>query len=107
MDESGVSGMDSGEGRRGVGRRGGEGIEWMVVSQVRLSMLVIRGGLEIPAAALLFRSSGPQVAVVGQDGRVQFHPVTIARDEGNKVEIGSGLSVGDGSRSISAPDSQR
>ena len=54
-----------------------------------------QGGVEIPAAALLFRSSGPQVAVVGQDGRVQFHPVTIARDEGNKVEIGSGLSVGD------------
>jgi len=52
-------------------------------------------GVEIPAAALLFRSAGPQVAVVGQDGKVQFHPVTITRDEGNVVEIGSGLSVGD------------
>ena len=54
-----------------------------------------QGGVEIPAAALLFRSAGPQAAVVGQDGIVQFHPVTITRDEGNVVEIGNGLSVGE------------
>jgi RND family efflux transporter MFP subunit len=49
----------------------------------------------IPASALLFRSSGPQVAVVGDDGSVRFRNVTIGRDDGDIVEIASGLSVGD------------
>ena len=50
---------------------------------------------EVPAAALVFRSSGPQVAVVNDAGRVSFRKVTIARDDGNMVELGSGLSPGD------------
>jgi RND family efflux transporter MFP subunit len=54
-----------------------------------------QGLLEVPAAALVFRSSGPQVAVVGKDKHITFHKVTIARDNGNSVEIGSGLEVGD------------
>lgn len=54
------------------------------------------GGLpEVPAAALVFRSSGPQVAVVDQNNQVRFHKVTIARDNGNSVEIGSGINAGD------------
>jgi RND family efflux transporter MFP subunit len=54
------------------------------------------GGLpEVPAAALVFRSSGPQVAVVDQNKQVRFHKVTIARDNGNSVEIGSGINAGD------------
>lgn len=51
--------------------------------------------VQVPAAALVFRSSGPQVAVVNDAGRVSFRKVTIARDDGNMVEIGSGLSPGD------------
>jgi RND family efflux transporter MFP subunit len=51
--------------------------------------------VQVPAAALLFRSSGPQVAVVDDAGRVSFRKVTIARDDGNMVELGSGLSPGD------------
>jgi len=51
--------------------------------------------VQVPAAALVFRSSGPQVAVVNDAGRVSFHKVTIARDDGNMVELGSGLSPGD------------
>jgi len=54
-----------------------------------------RGLPQVPAAALVFRSSGPQVAVVDQDKRVRFHGVTIARDNGNTVEIGSGIKAGD------------
>jgi multidrug efflux pump subunit AcrA (membrane-fusion protein) len=54
-----------------------------------------QGLLEVPAAALVFRSSGPEVAVVGKDKHITFHKVTIARDNGNSVEIGSGLEVGD------------
>jgi RND family efflux transporter MFP subunit len=51
--------------------------------------------VQVPAAALVFRSSGPQVAVVNDAGRVSFHKVTIARDDGNMVELGSGISPGD------------
>ena len=51
--------------------------------------------LLIPASAITFRSSGPQVATVGQDGRVAFHPVTIARDLGDAIEIKSGLQAND------------
>lgn len=51
--------------------------------------------MQVPAAALVFRSSGPQVAVVDNDGRVHFRPVTIARDEGSVVELGSGVNRGD------------
>jgi RND family efflux transporter MFP subunit len=47
--------------------------------------------LRVPASALLFRSAGPQVAVVGNDGTVSFRSVQIAIDNGDFVEIGSGL----------------
>jgi RND family efflux transporter MFP subunit len=51
--------------------------------------------IQIPAAALLFRSDGPHVAVIGADGAVAFRKVTIASDDGSMVTIGSGLSDGD------------
>jgi RND family efflux transporter MFP subunit len=54
-----------------------------------------KGLVQIPAAALIFRSSGPQVARVDKTGRLTFHDVTIARDDGNAVELGSGISAGD------------
>ena len=54
------------------------------------------GGLvQVPAAALVFRSSGPQVAVVETDGHIRFRKVTIGRDDGNVVEIGSGVHSGE------------
>jgi RND family efflux transporter MFP subunit len=51
--------------------------------------------VQVPAAALLFRSKGPQIAVVDENGVVSIKDVTIARDDGNVVEIGSGLAIGD------------
>ena len=54
-----------------------------------------KGLVQVPAAALIFRSSGPQVARVDKTGRLTFHDVTIARDDGNAVELGSGVSQGD------------
>jgi RND family efflux transporter MFP subunit len=51
--------------------------------------------LQVPAAALLFRAKGPQVAVVGPGNVLNFHNVTIARDDGNVVELGSGVNAGD------------
>jgi RND family efflux transporter MFP subunit len=57
----------------------------------------LKGGsqIQIPAAALIYRSGGPQVAVVDTAGAVSFRDVTIASDDGNVVSIGSGLAVGD------------
>jgi multidrug efflux pump subunit AcrA (membrane-fusion protein) len=52
------------------------------------------GLAQIPAAALVFRSGGPQVAVVGKDNRISFHAVKIARDSGSTIEISSGLAAG-------------
>ncbi len=51
--------------------------------------------VQVPAAALMFRTGGPQVAVIDDNGTVRFHDVTIARDNGNFVELASGLSAGD------------
>lgn len=51
--------------------------------------------VEVPASAMIFRSSGPQVATVDGDGRVNFHSVQIAVDNGNTVELGSGVSMGE------------
>jgi RND family efflux transporter MFP subunit len=51
--------------------------------------------IQVPAAALLFRSGGPQVAVIGDDGAVAFKDVTIASDDGNEVAVDSGLAIGD------------
>lgn len=49
--------------------------------------------LEVPASAMLFRASGPEVAVIGDDDRASFRGVVIARDQGDVVEIRSGISV--------------
>ena len=53
-----------------------------------------RSGVQIPAAALLFRP-GPQVAIVDDRNIVTFHDVKIGVDDGNVVQITSGLKEGD------------
>jgi RND family efflux transporter MFP subunit len=53
------------------------------------------GAVQVPAAALLYRPSGPQVAVIDKTGAVDFRDVTIASDDGNVVAINSGLEVDD------------
>ena len=57
--------------------------------------LQAKGAVQVPAAALIFRSGGPEVARVDSAGRISFQQVTIARDDGNLVELGSGVSPGD------------
>ena len=49
-----------------------------------------RALVQIPAGALLFRSGGPQVAVIQPDSTIKFRDVQIGRDNGNTVEIESG-----------------
>lgn len=53
------------------------------------------GTLTIPANTLLFRAEGPNVAVVGANGQIRLHPVTIARTLGQTLEIDSGISASD------------
>ncbi len=53
------------------------------------------GLIEVPAAALVFRADGPQVARVGAGDRIEFSSVAIARDNGSLVELASGVTAGD------------
>ncbi len=62
---------------------------------VQVSFQLQNSGLsQVPAAALVFRSSGPKVAEVASDGTVRFRAVTIARDDGDSVELSSGVANG-------------
>ena len=54
-----------------------------------------KANVQIPASALLFRTAGPQVAVIQPDSTVKFKDVQIGRDNGNTIEITSGLAEGD------------
>ncbi len=51
--------------------------------------------ITVPVNAMLFRAEGPQVAVVGKDGKVHLRPISIGRDFGATLEILGGLEVGD------------
>jgi hypothetical protein len=53
------------------------------------------GMSQVPAATLLFSAAGPKVAIVAGDGTVHFQPVTIGRDDGDKVELSSGVTDGE------------
>jgi RND family efflux transporter MFP subunit len=57
--------------------------------------------VNVPASALIFDQSGLRVATVNSDERVVLKPVTISRDLGKVIEIGSGLTPED--RVIESP----
>ena len=57
--------------------------------------------INVPASALIFDRSGLRIATVDRDNRVVLKTVTIARDLGRSVEIGSGLAAED--RVIESP----
>lgn len=57
--------------------------------------------INVPASALIFNQNGLFVATVRGDNRILLKPVTISRDLGEEVEIGSGLSADD--RVIQSP----
>jgi RND family efflux transporter MFP subunit len=57
--------------------------------------------INVPASALVVDQNGVHVATVGPDDRVVLKPVTIARDLGKVVEVGSGLNAED--RVIESP----
>jgi RND family efflux transporter MFP subunit len=57
--------------------------------------------VNVPASALIFDESGLQIATVDSNNRVVLKAVTISRDMGKVVEIGSGLTAED--RVITSP----
>lgn len=64
-------------------------------TEVHFDLPTHAGSLLIPASSLIFRQSGLQVAVVGNDNRAVLKPVTIGTDLGTRVEIASGLAPTD------------
>jgi membrane fusion protein (multidrug efflux system) len=70
-------------------------------ANVRLTLAREGVPLHIPASALIFNQHGLRVATVDGDDKVLFKTVTIARDLGRDIELGSGLSPDD--RIIVAP----
>lgn len=51
--------------------------------------------LSVPASALVFVNSSPQVATVDEGGMIHMKTVKIARDLGSSLEISAGLSIAD------------
>ncbi len=49
----------------------------------------------VPANAYIFRTAGPQVVVVGADGKVHWQTIQVGRDYGTEFEALSGLKDGD------------
>jgi RND family efflux transporter MFP subunit len=70
-------------------------------ANVRLELPGPDKAINIPASALIFDQAGLRVATIAPDGRVLLKDVTVSRDFGREVEIGSGLSVQD--RIITTP----
>jgi RND family efflux transporter MFP subunit len=64
-------------------------------ANVRLELPVPEAAIHVPASALIFDQKGLRVATVGADDRIVLKQVTIARDLGREVEIGSGLTIED------------
>jgi RND family efflux transporter MFP subunit len=54
-----------------------------------------KGAVHVPATALMFRDQGMIVATVDGESRIRLKVVTIRRDLGTNIEVGSGLSLSD------------
>ena len=63
--------------------------------QVRLTEAKLDPALTLPSNVLLFRSEGPQVGVVGADGKVALRSITLGRDFGPTIEVLEGVSATD------------
>jgi RND family efflux transporter MFP subunit len=70
-------------------------------ANVHVDLVGGAGSFRIPVSALIFDQAGLRVATVGADDRVVLKTVTIARDLGSEIEIGSGLQADD--RIIATP----
>jgi membrane fusion protein, multidrug efflux system len=64
-------------------------------AQVRFQLHAAADAVRVPASALLFRGSHPQLAVVDANGRVALRDIVIGTDYGTALEIDSGVKQGD------------
>jgi multidrug efflux system membrane fusion protein len=64
-------------------------------AQVHFDVPVNGRRLSVPSSALLFRSEGPRIAVVGPGDRVELRPLVIGRDFGTSLEILQGIRAND------------
>jgi membrane fusion protein, multidrug efflux system len=64
-------------------------------AQVRFTDAKADAALTLPANALLFRSEGMEVGVVGLDGKVELRRVQLGRDFGQVVEVLEGIAQSD------------
>jgi RND family efflux transporter MFP subunit len=60
-------------------------------ASLKFKLPVQQNAVRVPASALVFDARGLMVATLGANGQVVFKKVTINRDFGDSVEIGSGL----------------
>jgi RND family efflux transporter MFP subunit len=70
-------------------------------ANVHLELPSADSAISVPASALIFDQSGLRVATVDAADRIMLKTVTIARDLGREVEIGTGLTMSD--RVVASP----
>jgi RND family efflux transporter MFP subunit len=73
-------------------------------AEVHLKLPSEASTFKLPINAIIFRTEGVRIALVGADGKVILQPVTLGRDYGNSLEVVSGLNGGE-RIIINAPDS--
>ena len=56
-------------------------------AQLRFNDVKLEAALTLPANTVLFRPTGPQVGIVGPDGKVEMRTVKIERDFGQTMDI--------------------
>lgn len=64
-------------------------------AEMHFTLPAVKGSVHVPATALMFRDEGPTVATVDDSNHVKMKVITIRRDMGTSVEVGSGLSLAD------------
>ena len=64
-------------------------------ANVHLTADVEKGVMTIPTSALVFQEHGTQVAVVGEDDRLHFKPIVVAKIFDNYIEVTEGVSESD------------
>jgi RND family efflux transporter MFP subunit len=64
-------------------------------ASLQFKLPVSQNAMRVPASALVFDAHGLRVATLGANDQVAFKTVSINRDLGDSVEIGSGLSATD------------
>jgi len=64
-------------------------------AEVKFPLPAGADGIRVPATALMFRAEGMQVATLDANSRIKLKTITIARDLGDAVDVGSGITPKD------------